>query len=165
MHDAYEPYVKALAPIKVTILAIAGGLVAFIAVAVGLVTRGTLSFDPAVGRLLLVALGLLSVGELLAWMVLRRVLMTQLHSRFKAATQDHRQEILVKALPTRWIVPAAMAEGFGLFGVVVLMVGGRWLALVAPAVALCVLGALWPSRERVGAFVDSIDSGTKPGNL
>ena len=49
-------------------------------------------------------------------------------------------------------------------GVVVLLVGGQWVALAGPAVMLGILATLWPSRERVGAFIDAIDRDAKTGD-
>lgn len=47
------------------------------------------------------------------------------------------------------ILGGALAEGVGLLGVVALLLGAPWYALALPAVAVVLILAQLPSRERL----------------
>jgi hypothetical protein len=51
------------------------------------------------------------------------------------------------------IIAAAMAEGFGLFGIVIFLVTGTAIALAAPVLALVILTRLVPTRDRISRFL------------
>jgi hypothetical protein len=77
-----------------------------------------------------------------------------------ASIEDAEREVL-PAFHTLTLIRSAMAEGFGLFGLVIIMVTGAKLALVAPVLALVVLVLGFPARHRLTALT-SILTGRNP---
>lgn len=99
--------------------------------------------------ILLIVLGAMGCGQFVAFLVLRRLMLTRLRP---VAEAEHSDEEAIPALVagTRAfnVIGAALAEGFGLFGSVVFLLTGSW-----PALAASVLGVIWllaqlPTREK-----------------
>lgn len=57
------------------------------------------------------------------------------------------------------IVRAALVEGSGLLGAVTFLLTGNMLALIAPALSLAALGLLFPTEDKLQAFVRDVTGG------
>jgi len=59
---------------------------------------------------------------------------------------------VLAALRTLWLIGAAMAEGFGMFGAVVLLLSGNKVLLIAPLISVVLLLMVLPSRQKFDAL-------------
>ena len=155
MADPNEPIYQSLRPLQIMILAMMVGILAFAAVAVAVSRQFDHQAD--LGPLLLLALAAVGLGELLAYSVLRRATINRLRKLVQADPAGQVQPTtLAPGLVTLRIIAAAMAEGFGLFGMVVFLVTGTAIALAAPVLALVILTRLVPTRDRISRFLAEV---------
>jgi len=129
-------------------LALIVGLLTFGAVAVGLVAAGEPLGDPALADTLLPVLALLAVAEAPAWLVVRKTFDARLAERADAAREELARGELPPELFQVALIGSALAEGVGLFGVVIHLLTGAVAALAAPAVAVVLIAVLVPTRAK-----------------
>lgn len=131
--------------IRILHVALIGGIVLFASVAV---LAGLGTPDSNLALPLFIGLGALTVGVAVVQPLLRRQFLGSLAARHDAATDELRMGLLPPELASLSIVRAALVEGVGLFGVVVFMLTGQWAALAAPGLAIVLIAACIPTRER-----------------
>ena len=137
---------------RVIVVGMAVGVLALTGVAV-FIKQTSPPGDSSLGRTL--ALAALGLGAGLAgtYVVLRRSAIARLGAtRAEALAALERGELPPELLGLT-IVGAALAEGFGLFGAVALLLGAPWFALAEPILALALILAQIPGRERALALV------------
>ena len=69
------------------------------------------------------------------------------------ATESLSIEALARHYMTLILIGCALAEGFSLFGIVILLVSGVWWAAAAPAVGLALIVLQVPTRDKFSQFV------------
>ncbi len=150
-----------LRPLKIIVASMLAGIVVLSLVALGVVRADSVSQDQGLALVLLVVLALLALGELPAYFVIRQALIAKLRAEKRDEESDQRRlSQFLSPFTTLTILAGAMAEGFGLFGAVVFMVTGQPAALVAPAIAALFLTAVFPSEQRLRAFVATVTGGS-----
>lgn len=108
-------------------------------------------------RLLTPAVLLLGFTMLAAWPLIRRGHIATGRRVWQSPDPvDARERKLFNGYSVLSILRAALAEGFGLFGVVTFFLTAQWIALVAPAVAIGLIVATMPSQERYERFLQSV---------
>jgi F0F1-type ATP synthase membrane subunit c/vacuolar-type H+-ATPase subunit K len=138
-----------LGSLRMIVVALASGVLLFTVVAVFLRRGGTMPDDAELGGMLALIAAGIGVLQLPVYLALR--------ARFRASARERKAEslALVKEgrvpppLMSLTIIGAALAEGVGLFGVVALLLGAPWYALVLPALSIVLILAQMPSRERL----------------
>ena len=98
------------------------------------------STDAELGQKLLLILAGLPVLALPAYALMRRRATRLLARRHHDARAEARNHQIPPELLGAVIVGASLAEGLGLFGATIFLITGQWLALVAPALAIIVIG-------------------------
>jgi hypothetical protein len=128
------------------VLALTGG-------AVALRVSGVVAGLPDAARTLSLCVLGLALGLVPAYLVLRG---TQV-ARLRAARAQALEQLAAGRVPppalTLTITTCALAEGLGLIGAVTVLLGGPWFVLAAPALAVGVILAQIPTRERLEALV------------
>ena len=132
--------------LRVVLGALLLGMTSFAAVAAFLgPSKG--AADP---KLFLIALAVMGPVELILYrLAVRPAIIRQAAQALRAGATDAAMEARFTAAT---ILAAALAEGWGLFGCVIVMISGQWAALVAPACAAAVLGSLLDVRGRFERF-------------
>jgi len=152
---------QALQTLRLVVAAMIFGLVSFGAITVFLITGGTMTSRAELARVLLPILGLLVLAEIPVYVVLRRAVLAKLRRISDAdSTEQIPTDQTIQSFTTLTIVGAALAEGPSLFGIIIFLLSGNWLAMVAPALGLLLLAALLPTR---GKFDHFTSGATKPG--
>lgn len=129
------------------------GLIGFSVVAIAIAPVGDASVN---GGILLIALGALVVTELIIAPVVGRVFRTQLRKALTQPTADGSPpSAAIDVLMHSRLVFGAMAEGMGMFGSVIFLLVANPTALAAPALALVVLLALYPTDARIRQTMES----------
>jgi len=126
-------------------------MTAFAVVAVALDEQ--IADRPDLAPLLLLVLALLAVGDLVAYLAIRRSMMGRVR---RLLDQGSEPTGLTQYLVSLWIIPAAMAEGLGLLAIVIFLLTGNAIVLAAAAVALLILLGLFPTRDRVAQFLSTL---------
>ena len=103
--------------------------------------------------LLLLVLVLLAAGEVGAYVAIRRSMMARFR---RLLDQGGEPSGLAQHLVPLWIIPAAMAEGLGLFAIVIFLLTGNAIALAPAAIVLLILLGLFPTRDRVAQFLSTL---------
>jgi len=133
---------------RVIVLALALGIVLFTGVVVCLRLSGEPATNPEIGQLLLLVIGALAVANTSVYFVLRKSFVARAQAAKGEALELLKHDAVPPQLLTLTILGAALAEGVGLLGVVALLLGAPWFALAAPALAVVLIVAQLPSRER-----------------
>jgi len=143
--------------LRLIIPAMAMGVIVFAAIVVFLITSGGMNTDPEPANLLLLVLAALAVMELAAYVVIRKVMMGNLRRRWVGRpVEDVPPEELARGFQTLTLVGAALAEGFSLFGLVILLVTGNWLAIAASAIGLLLIALHFPTRDKLSRFAGNV---------
>ena len=148
---------QALMVLRLLLAAIGGGMVIFAGIAVLLVKSGSMEGKRELAPILLPILGLIAILELPVYATMRRGIVSKARQAWDRAPSSG--DPAVELLPSYnmlTIIGGALAEGFGLFGTVVLLLTGSWPALAAPAIALLALAAVFPSPDRLNRFVTAV---------
>lgn len=149
-----EQKTPTLQVLTIIILAMVMGLVTFSAVSLAI---GGVSNDPDMARLLLLAAVALGVGEIVMYAVVRASTLAKARREYaERGSDDDLETFVMPSLATLTIVGAAMAEGWGLFGVVIHLVTGEKIALAMPVIALVLLVLRIPTRDRQSHFISSV---------
>lgn len=152
--------------LRVLCFALCFGVAVFAAIATVLTNeRGSPAFSNGaltqqaidLGRLLTPAVFVLGFSMLAAWPLVRRGHVATGKRVWQSPDPvDVRERKLFNGYSVLCVLRAAMAEGFGLFGVVTFFLTAQWIALAAPAVALAIIVATMPSQSRYERFLASV---------
>lgn len=143
MNQEAESRARAL---RIAILAMIGGLFAFLCVAVALVDGGMTKPDPKLTYTLLLVLAAVAIGDLVGYVVLRSVMT-------RGTQPGDAKPNSVNRFVTLTIVGCAMAEGLGLLGTVTFLLTGNRLGLVAAVLGILLIAAQWPTQAKLAAYV------------
>jgi hypothetical protein len=106
--------------------------------------------------LLLYILAGLALMESPTFFAVRALKLTELRKQITAAGGAATGVDLVEAYFVLTLIPAALAEGFALFGAVIYFVTASPLALLGPLLGVAVLIALLPTRYKFDSFVENV---------
>lgn len=105
---------------------------------------------PLPENVLYAALGALGAGCLVAYFVFGAWCTTKAKAAWQARTSDDDgNDAIARLLMTTTILRAALVEGPGLFGAVLILLTGSLATIAAPVVALVLLAMLLPARSRL----------------
>lgn len=141
---------------RLVLAALALGLLTFGGIVVFLRASGMSPKDNGIGGVLAMTLAFMAVANTAIYFVLRKQLLARAQTSKAEALALLSQDLVPPHLNTLTILGAALAEGVGLFGVVTVLLGGPWYALAAPAVAVVLILALFPTRERLEQAVRGV---------
>jgi len=150
---------SSLAPIRygriiLGVLALGLTVLAVVAGALGPVSE---MHDAQMDGMLLLVLGLLALGEIPAYAIVRASMRARLQSEHEGQTPtEERVRSLAQAFLVTTLIPAAMLEGWGLFGGIIYLITGQWTALLAPIIAIIGIVLLLPSHDKFNRFVSDI---------
>ena len=144
--------------LKIIVAAMAGGLFAFAAIVVALVTGGSMKADEELAPIMLIVLGGLAVCEVVGYVVLRQGIIGKTRNFLREHADDDRSAVAItNAFAVLTIVAGAMLEGLGLFGAVIMLVTAEQLALIAPALAILLLLAfVLPTEDKARNFATTV---------
>jgi hypothetical protein len=145
--DEHAELQQAVRPLQVILAAMILGMVAFAVIALAIGPIGPV--EPGLTQALLVGLVCLVVTEAIMWSILRRRLVRRAREMTAGASDDGRRTILRGYVMIAGLVPAAMAEGLGLFGAVIYLLTGAGWGLATTAAATVLLIVLFPTSGRV----------------
>ena len=128
-------------------------MTAFAVVAVALDEQ--IADRPDLAPLLLLVLALWAVGDLIAYLIIRRLMTAGIRRLLDAGGE---LSGLTERLTVLWIIPAAMTEGLGLLAIVIFLLTGNAVVLAAAAASLLILLGLFPTRDRVAQFLSHLHS-------
>ena len=150
--DDSDPRSPNLVNLQVIVAAMAMGCLMLCGFAGYQHLAGNAPASTAGNQLLLAWLGLLPV-QVVAWLVMREVLMKQAQ---QAWTQSKRDEAAIRGLLPRYvsyvIVRVAIIEGWALLGGTVFYLTGRWEVLAGPVLAVVLLLATMPTEAGLRGF-------------
>ncbi len=149
---------------KFLVAALLFGVIAFTAVALAVGPVNPPPPPPAAGtpvgpfagiEPLVLAMGALIVGQFPVLIFLGVALSKQaaIMARNRASEPDARDLALARLWMNATILRAALAEGAGLFGAVIVLLKGDTLGLIGVAFAVVVLAALIPTRGRLENWI------------
>jgi len=146
--------------LRIIVLAMTGGVLALTIAALlfGGAGETDARFVPMMGAVL----GVLGVGQVMSYFVVRSSVIGRLQrERQSDLAAPFPIERVLKTIATLTIIGAAMAEGFGLFGAVLLLITDTRYFLAAPVIAIVILLMQVPSRDRVKRWINELgaDSG------
>jgi hypothetical protein len=147
-----SPLAAAAPPIKnpqIILAALAGGVLVFTGVAVALRLAGMTPAPGDTPKLLALALLALVAGEIPLYLMLRRVFLGPVRARRDESLELVKSGRIPLQLQTLAILGAALAEGAGLLGVITVLLGGPWLVLAAPLLAIVLIVLQIPTRARL----------------
>ena len=102
-----------------------------------------------VGRTLLFVLGFLAVLEIPIYLLVRKQLLARARAAKDEGLELLRQDLVPQPLFLLLVVGAAMVEGLGLLGLIAVQFGAPLYGLAAPALAVLLILAQFPTRERL----------------
>ena len=140
---------KELSPLRLIIPTMAMGMIIFGIITLILGSMGDPEEMVRIEKLLLLALLALPIVELPAFFALRMGMMKKLQNTVSGMKPDECIQPIAAAYLQITLMGAAMAEGIGLFGIVIVLLTGNMLGWLAPVAALLVLYSMFP---RIGAF-------------
>ena len=143
--------------LRIIIAAMMMGIIAFGVVVAILVGADIVEEDAQLAKILLIALAAVGAAELPAYFGVRAAMLGNLRrAGGEGKPEDASSVSLAGGFNTLTLIGAALAEGFSLFGLVVVLVSGQWLALAAPLVGLILLARQFPTRDKFNQFVASV---------
>ncbi len=149
-----------LSRLRIVIGAMIFGVVSFAAVV--LFVGRMMTHDPSLGWIFCGVLGVLGVTELTVYPLVRAAFVKAAKSRYEqSGGGEAATEQVVQSLASLLSVRAAMAEGFGLTGLVFVLVTGVTLLWLAPIISLVFLITSMPTEEKVSSFVMDV-TGANP---
>ena len=138
---------------QVILLSLTLGVVSLCAVAVVLRLTGRGALDAEAARILPLVTAGVAVAELAVYFVLRRSFLARVQAARAEALELVKQDRVPLPLHTLAIVGGALAEGAGMLGAVALLLGGPWYLLAAPVLAIALIVAQLPSKNRLETLV------------
>ncbi len=113
--------------------------------------------DGEFGRLLVIVLGVLAVMEIGIAIGLRKAFAKRLRAGLAEARESLDKGMIPMAIFSERLIYAALAEGVGLFAVVIYMITGMSAVLAAALVAVAIILAVIPDLEKAKEQIESID--------
>lgn len=107
-------------------------------------------------QLLLAILAGMGLMESPVFFAVRAMKLAQVRERMAAGGAEAAGVDLPQEYFTLTLIPAALAEGFGLFGAIVYLLSASPLALLAPVIGCMLIVALRPTRWKYDNFVESV---------
>ena len=152
MNPQPDARIRSLAIILVAMIL---GMLAFGCVSLAIKGGGTWTPNQSFDSILLlqILVGMIIVETPVVWLV-RKIQTKQLRSRLESLSQDERNALLSNGFFAAVLIPAALLEGFGLFGVMIHQITGCLLGLIAPAIAAIGIAFLLPSRDKYERFAE-----------
>ena len=138
---------------RIILGAMAMGVLAFAAVAAYLRATMKLAGDPSVPTLLAYVLVGIALSEVPAYLLLRKVFIERARQQREESMEALRKGLAPLPLATFTILAAALIEGPGLFGAVILILGAPWAVIAAPILSVALILLHMPTRERLEALV------------
>lgn len=149
--------IRAFRTIRLVVAAMATGVLAFGAMVVFMITGGVITTNPALANILLLTLAGLAFVEVVAYTMVRAICLDRARRAWNGAVADESSvDGVLSCFSTLTLIGAAMAEGFGLFGIVIFLLAGAWVAIAASALALLVIAIQFPSRARFTSFARNV---------
>ena len=146
--------------IKILVVAIAGGLIAFSVITFVLVSNGMVTPGEDAAKLLtimMVILCSLALGEVVAYYFIRNSIVDKIRTAWRGSDPSKGDDDkIVKGFSTITIIGCAMVEGLGLFGAIIGLITGNLYALIVSVVAVVFLIFQFPTGEKVRAFKATI---------
>lgn len=147
-----------LSTLRIILVALIAGLVAMMAVAV-FVMRPTP--DPSAEKVFLLTLAVLVAGEVIAYVVVRRIWTGQLRQRFGGRQVEADEPQIIRGFWTLAFIGAAMTEGASLFAVVIYMISASRPALLVAGLGILLLLIQLPTLDRFRGFAEHL-TGRRP---
>lgn len=156
-----------LATLRIIVVAMMMGVATF-AVIAAVIGRPSADAPPDSNwQLFAIIVGVAALGGITAFPVVRQALVAQLRRRFEegsgavgdgesAASREERLAEVARPYMTLTIVAGAMAEGVGFLGCIFFILTHVWLMLIAPALAVLVLIAMFPTRSGLEHFYSEV---------
>lgn len=152
--DKLHPELQSM---RVVVSAMAVGVIMFAAIVVFLIASGRMTGDPTLQNPLLLALLAVAVMEIVAYVVVRKLITDKLRRRWLSQeTEELPADDPAKSYQAITLIGAAMAEGWSLFGLVVLLITGNWLAIAAPAIGVVLIALHFPTRDKCNRFAGNV---------
>lgn len=150
-----SPAAMSLPQLRIVIGAMVFGIASFAVVV--LVVGRTMTPDPSLTWVFCGVLGFLAVTEMPAYLVVRAGLVRTARSRYEQSGggQDAGARV-AQSFFTLSLIRAAMAEGFGLAGLVFLLLTGFAPLWLAPIISLALLIFGMPTQSKLDEFVREV---------
>lgn len=148
-----NPTARPFGSTRIILGVMALGVLAFTAVAAYLRATMQIGDDRSVPTLLAYVLVGLALSEVPAYFVLRKVFFERARQQREEALEALRQGLVPLPLATFLILAAALIEGPGLFGAVILILGAPWAVIAAPILSVGLIVLHLPTREGLEAIV------------
>jgi len=145
---------------QILIGALTFGMLSFTVIAAAMAGQtGGPSMPPSSATTLLIILGALAIAELGAYHIFIRPALLRRVRRDAQDLTDYtaRSSFIEQRYLIATLIPAALAEGCGLFGAVIVLISGRYEALAAPIAAAIVMALLFPTPARLERFARSTE--------
>lgn len=153
-----DDFAKKLRTLQVTVAGMCIGMLAFTVFATVSVLTDIFEIEYQPASLFLTVLGTMAVGELVAFLMLRQVMLKNIREQLEPQTQEgQRDRTLIRSYSTFTIIEGAMVEGLGLFGALIVLLTGRLEILVAPGLAIVLMIMLvFPTKDKFAGFVTAV---------
>lgn len=139
--------------VRLLVAAMAMCVAAFGAFVVFLITGGVAHTDSSWARVLLLALVGAALIEASVYALARAITTERARREWEGvAPTEESAAGLRKCYYALTLTAAGLAEAFGLFGIVVLLISGAWPAIAAPLIALLVIAVHFPTQARFNSF-------------
>ncbi|MFO0859043.1 MAG: hypothetical protein U0570_00705 [Phycisphaerales bacterium] len=97
------------------------------------------------------------IGALIIWTAARRFMLADARGQWsRPGDVALKERSIWGRFSSMAITRAALAEGFGLLGIVSLLVAGQWWGLAAPLIAIGIILATLPSQDRYEQFLEKV---------
>lgn len=157
MSDRTTSSVNAL---RLVSFAMCAGMLIFLAVTIFMTVEGhsPAAKSPAsaaqLGITLLIVTGGIGIGAMMAWLVIRRASENSARRAWQKKDDVATKERLLWAgFSTQSITRMALAEAFGLLGILSLFLGGQWWGLGATGIAIGAILYGLPSQAKYDEFL------------
>jgi len=121
----------------------------FTAAAVFLRTSGSFGEGNQPPEVLIYVLFAVGMGNAGVYVVLRKAFVAQALANRETSVALLAEGGIPPQLYTLTILGAALAEAFGIFGLVIVLLGGPWAVLAAPAISVVLILLQIPTRGRL----------------
>ena len=146
-----------LAALSYVLISMMMGVVMLGGILLGMVK--TAAVEPSMA--LLFVLAGLAVVELVAWLALRPALFRRFRTEYRSFRENSAATVPGGFwLPRYFIItllPAALAEGLAIFGVIVAFLTGNYLALIASGAGLVAMVMVFPTQDRYESFARNME--------
>jgi hypothetical protein len=160
MDDNGQDLTGRFSALRIIVVAMAVGTVAFTAMSQVVPARANASQEKLM-TLVTAALGLASLG---GYFVMRMVILSGARSKFDRNDPQSAKTVSFQTFFTITLLGSAMAEGFGLLGIVSAMITGQPLLLIAPAIAILAIAFQFPTANGFARCYQSITGNPLPSS-